>query len=195
MPTRMRPPVSHPSLDEHLVRDETREEMVRGRLTFMPAADAPAGRQQALLSFVIRGHIAPGYVSSTHLLTRAGPTSEFSTSVCVRRDGIDPSTDTRHLEELAFQVVTDAWPIDLDERAEDLSNRGVRRFLAVFVERGEVAEWSATRARWIPLPPDATLDDPTLVLPVPIRALFDDAVAGDAVLTAARLRLRLTRAR
>ena len=47
---------------------------------------------------------------------------------------------------------------DITVRAEDLSNRGVRRLIAIFVKKGEVAEWSAENNGWVSLPLDAHLD-------------------------------------
>ena len=55
----------------------------------------------------------------------------------VRRAGIDPSTDARYLEELAFEVVSEQSRRDITERAEDLARRGVRRLIAIFVKQSE----------------------------------------------------------
>ncbi len=102
----------------------------------------------------------------------------------VRRAGIDPSTDARYLEELAFEVVSEQSLRDITERAEDLARRGVRRLIAIFVKTGAVREWSRERNEWVSLPLEGVLDDPTLVRPVAIRALLDAAAADDEVVDA-----------
>jgi hypothetical protein len=178
------PQQGEPRLDDHLVRGETREEMVRGQRVIASPAKPPHAKQHSELGYVIRAHAAVGYVAHTDLLTRAGPASDFATDTCVLREGIDPATDTRYLEELAFEVVSEQSLRDITERAEDLSNRGVRRLIAIFVKKGEVAEWSAETKSWVLLPLDAPLEDATLARPMPIRALFDAAVADNEVIEA-----------
>lgn len=170
-----------PRLDEHLVQEGTREEMLRGQRLFAAPARAPHADRHCRLDYLLSAAAAPGYVTSSDLLTRAGPGSEFATDTCVRRDGIDPATRTRYLEELAFEVVSTQSMREITERAEDLSNRGVRRLIAVLVKKGEVAEWSPSTRAWIPLSLDSTLADPVLARPVLIRALFDAGVADNEV--------------
>jgi hypothetical protein len=174
-------PEAMPRLDEHLVREGVREEVLRGQRLVAAPARAPHADPHCRLDYLISAAAASGYVTSSDLLTRAGPGSEFATDTSVRREGIDPATETRYLEELAFEVVSTQSMREITDRAEDLSNRGVRRLIAVFVKRGEVAEWSAAAKRWIPLSLDSTLADPTLARPVLIRALFDAGVADNEV--------------
>jgi hypothetical protein len=173
-----------PRVDDHIVRPETREEMVRGRRIVAAPAKQPHARRQAEVGYVIRAHVAPGYEVDTELLTRVGPRSDFATDVCVLRTGIDPATETRYLEELAFEVVSEQSLRDITERAEDLSDRGVRRLIAIFVKKNEVAEWSPESKRWIPMPFDTKLEDPTLARPMMVQALFDAAVADNEVVDA-----------
>jgi hypothetical protein len=173
-----------PSLDEHLVPGETREEMVRGQLVIAAPALPPHADRHCELDYVIRAHVAPGYISSSDMLTRAGPGSEFATDTSVRKQGLDPETGTRYLEELAFEVVSTQSKRDITIRAEDLTARGVRRLLAIFVKQAEVREWSPSKNEWVTLPLDGKLEDPTLTRPVEIRALLDAAAADDAVVDA-----------
>ncbi len=56
-----------------------------------------------------------GYVASPELLTRTETESDFATDVCVRREGVDPQTGGRHLEELAFEVANTQTRKDLEE--------------------------------------------------------------------------------
>jgi hypothetical protein len=170
-----------PRLDEHLVREETREEMVRGERIISAPAREPHADRHCRLDYLISAAAAPGYVTSSDLLTRAGAASEFATDTCVRREGIDPATGTRYLEELAFEVVHTQSLREITVRAEELTNRGVRRLIAVFVKKREVAEWSESTRSWMLLPLDSTLADPVLVRPISIRAVFDAGVADNEV--------------
>jgi len=171
-----------PRVDDRLVRPERREEIVRGRRVHAAPALAPHADHHQILGFVIGGCIAPDYIAATDLLTRFGPRSDFATDTCIRLEGIDPRTGARYLEELAFEVVSEQSRHDITERAEDLSARGVRRIIAIFVEREEVCEWSCERNDWRVLDPCGVIEDATLAEPIPIRALFDQAEADQAVI-------------
>jgi hypothetical protein len=173
-----------PSVEDRLVQPETREEMVRGELVTASPARPPHADRHCELDYVIRAHVADGYIPSSDMLTRAGVGSDFATDTSVRKQGIDPETQTRYLEELAFEVVSEQSLRDITIRAEDLTARGVRRLLAIFVKRGEVSEWSPSERRWVALPSNGKLEDPTLARPIEIRALLDAAAADDAVVDA-----------
>jgi hypothetical protein len=172
-----------PGVDDHIVRPETREEMVRGELIIAQPAKPPHADCHARLDHVTLAHVAPGYIVSHHLLTRFGPKSNFATDVCVRKEGTDPESGDRYLEELAFVIVNEQSR-HITIRAEDIVGRGVRRLIVIFLERGTVTEWSPAEQRFVPLPLDGVLDDPTLAQPIPIRALLDAAAAKRAVTTA-----------
>ena len=175
-----------PAVDDHLVAVETdaREEIVRGELLIAMPANPPHGDQHTLLDGVILHHVAPGYVPSTDLLTRFGPGSNFASDLSIRKAGKD-AEGHRHLEELAFEVVSTQTRRDMTIRAEEMSVRGVRRVFAIFVdadqriEDASVEEWVASERRWQVLDFDDELRDPTLVRPLPVRALLDAALALD----------------
>jgi hypothetical protein len=178
------PGMQHPRLDEHLVEEGTREEMLRGERLYAAPAREPHAERHCELDYVIRAHVKDGYIPASDMLTRAGPGSEFATDTAVRKRGIDPETGTRHLEELAFEVVSTQSMREMIRRAEDLTTRGVRRLLAIFVERNQVSEWSTSEHRFVPLPLDDQLEDVTLARPILVRALLDAALADDAVVDA-----------
>jgi hypothetical protein len=174
-----------PNVEDHLVEPEiTRDEMVRGRRVIAQPARPPHADRHAKLTYIVDAHATKGYVTSADLLTRVGPRSDFATDTCVRREGTDPTTGVRYLEELAFEIVSTQSMRDITERAEDLANRGLRRLIAIFVKNAAVREWSKERNDWVTLPLDGVLEDPVLVRPIPIRALFDAAVADNAVVRA-----------
>ncbi|NJK32321.1 MAG: hypothetical protein HC927_07885 [Deltaproteobacteria bacterium] len=174
-----------PSVEDHLVEPEvTRNEMVRGRLVVA----RPAGPSHAIfrgeLVFLIEGHVVDPYTAAVEMLTRVGPDSDIAADVAILREGVDPSTGTRYLEELVFEVVSDESPSDISERAEEFSKRGVRRVIAIFIENGEACEWDRSRKDWRTLPLDGEFSDPTLVRPFPVRALFDAKLGANAVVEA-----------
>jgi hypothetical protein len=172
-------PQEFPRVDDHLVRPETREEIVRGtRMVALPA-HPPHAERQTKLDVVIDTHVAPGYVAATDLLTRVGPQSDFATDLCVRKVGIDPDTGARYLEELAFEIVSEQSRRSITIRAEDLSKRGVRRLIAIFVKTSTIEEWSRDEQRFEPLDLDGELVDPTLTRPIALRALLDVAKGYD----------------
>ncbi|MCX4245640.1 hypothetical protein OEB96_33775 [Paraliomyxa miuraensis] len=170
-----------PYVDERLVEPETRHEMVRGRLIHAVPANPEHADEHAELDYLARATLTPGYAVASDLLTRAGPGSDFATDTCIRREGIDPRTGSRYLEEVAFEVVDRQSRQHATERAQDLASRGVRRIFAVFVGKKEVCEWSRSEDRFVPLAADAAIEDPTLVYPLPVRALFDPVEADRAV--------------
>jgi len=176
------PAFVEPRVDDQLVRPETREEIVRGRRIHAAPAKVPHADRHQILGVATEGCIAPGFIASTDLLTRAGPGSDFATDTSVRREGIDPLTGARYLEELAFEIVNEQSRRHITERAQDLSTRGVRRIIAVFVKRGEVCEWSPERDEWIVLDPTGVLEDPALAEPLPIRAMLDRSEATRAAI-------------
>jgi hypothetical protein len=181
LPAQGSPAEAPPPLDEHLVRPETREQLVRGRRVLAMPSLPPHGDQHFKLDYVIGAHVKEGYVGSTDLLTRSAVKSDFATDTCVRQSGIDPATQTRYLEELAFEVVNEQSLRDITHQAEDLIARGVRRVVAIFVKKGEVCEWSAKNGTWQTLDPEGTFSDPTLARPLRVKELVDAAESDNAV--------------
>jgi hypothetical protein len=174
-----------PPLDEHLVQPETtRDQLVRGRKVIAMPSLPPHGDRHFKLDYVIGAHVQEGYVGSTDLLTRSAETSDFATDTCIRKAGIDPRTGQRYLEELAFEIVNEQSLRDITEQAEDLTARGVRRLIAIFVKKGEAREWSPQTATWKKLDPESTIADPTLARPIRVKELLDAAEADNAVVHA-----------
>lgn len=171
-----------PSVEEHLVTPElTRDERIRGRRVVAMPALPPHADRQIDLGFVIRAHVKPGFIGSTELLTRVNQGSDFATDVSVRKAGDDPKTGARYLEELSFEVVNEQSARDIREKAEDLSARGVRRVIAVFVKTENVCQWSRSKGVWEELDLDGMIEDPCLSRSLRVRALLDAAEADNAV--------------
>ena len=170
-----------PRVDDHIVEPETRQEMLRGVLMEVQPANPPHAERQVDLAYVIRAHVAPGYIGADDLLTRFSHQSNFATDVCLRKEGIDPDTGARYLEELAFEIVSEQSMRHITMRAEDIVNRGVRRLIALFIKKGRVAEWSREHDSFEDLPLDGMLEDRTLTRPIPIRALLEASIADETV--------------
>src|SRR4051812_13816128 len=85
-----------PPVDEHVVRPETREELVRGERIIAQPALEPHGDRHFELDYVLRAHVRPGYIGSTDLLTRVLHGSDFATDTCIRKQGEDPTTGHRY---------------------------------------------------------------------------------------------------
>jgi hypothetical protein len=175
-----------PPVDEHLVEPEvTRDEIIGGRRVVAFPADAPHADQHGELNYVLSAHVAPGYVAALGLLTRFDQDSDFASDVCVRREGVDPQTGKRHLEELAFEVVSEQREQKVSEKVPRMHRRGVRRIFAVFVKSRQVCEWSSEgQGSWRPLDLAFAIEDPYLAKSLAVAALLDAAAADDAVVQA-----------
>ncbi len=169
-------------LDDHLVEPEvTRDEVVRGeRVVAMPSLPEHGDRHFEL-DYVLGAHIKRTYVGSTDLLTRFSEGSNFASDTCIRKTGTNPKTGERYLEEVAFEVVHKQTMKDIEVRAEDMTARGVRRFFAIFVKKGQVAEWSAKRGELVTLDLDGEIADRAFATPVRVRELLDAAEADNGV--------------
>ena len=124
-----------PGVDDHLVVPEvTRDEIIGGRRVVAHPAHPPHADQHGELHYVLRAHKASGYVASVDLLTRHAVDSDFASDSCLYKQGIDPATGGRFLEEIAFEVVFTQGERDVTEKAEAMHRRGVRRIFAIAVE-------------------------------------------------------------
>ena len=173
---------SFPRVDDHLVEPEvTRDEIIGGRRVIAMPALPPHADRQSTVDRVVGSYVADGYTAAAELLTRVDEDSDFATDICVRRDGIDPETGARYLEELAFEVVSEQDVGNVTEKAERMSRRGVRHIFAIFLKRPRVCEWSAESGSWRMLDRDSQIEDPCLVTPLPVAALLDAGAAAIAV--------------
>jgi hypothetical protein len=175
-----------PGVDDHLVEPEvTRDEIINGRRVVASPADAPHGDKQLDLGTLLRVHIAPGHIASAELLTRHAMESDFASDVCVRRDGFDPATGKRNLEEIAFEVVSTQNERKVTEKAEVMHHRGVRRIFGIWVKgRRRVCEWSPENRSWRLLDRESRIEDSSLATPLSVAALLDAALVRKAVVQA-----------
>lgn len=161
-----------PRLDDHLVapENEERAEIIDGHTVHCMAGNPEHSGAQANLTAVLRVVAAPGYTGHVELLTRSDVDQDFAADACILRDGKDEATNTRYLEELAFEVINEQSLATATRKAERLSHRGVRRVFGLFVKEGKVKEW---RGAWELLTEPIT--DPCLRLPLLPQALLEGA--------------------
>ncbi len=171
-----------PGLDDRLVEPEvTRDEVVGGHRVVAFPAEEPHATQHTELDYVLRAHRVPGYHGATDLLTRHDEKSDFASDTCLYKQGVDPETGGRYLEEIAFEVVAEQNRRLVTEKAVRMYRRGVRRIFTIWVKDQQVCEWSPESHRWRPLDCDSQIEDPCLVRPLAVAALLDAALADDAV--------------
>ncbi len=177
---------SFPAVDDHLVVPEvTRDEIIAGRRVIAFPAEAPHGDKQVDLDSLLRFHMAPGYVVSADLITRFAVDSDFASDTCVRREGVNPATGRRYLEEIAFEVVSTQAERNATEKAREMYRSGVRRIFGVWVKgRRRVCEWSAESERWSLLEEGSQITDRCLGAPLPVKALLDAALVRRAAVEA-----------
>jgi hypothetical protein len=175
-----------PRVDDHLVQPEvTRDEVVGGQPMVAFPAKLPHAKKQMDLDFVLRAHVAPGYGGAADLLTRHDLSSDFATDACIYKDGTDLETGTRHLEEIAFEVVSEQSESVVTKKAVQMARRGVRRIFSIWLKGPQrVCEWSPQSRSWRPLDRASSIEDPCLVAPLAVAALLDAAAASKAVVEA-----------
>ncbi|HKV11160.1 MAG TPA: Uma2 family endonuclease [Thermoanaerobaculia bacterium] len=176
---------SFPRVDDHLVVPElTRDEIIGGRRIEASPAHPPHATRHHKLDYVIGALVAPGYQAATDLLTRHDQDSDFASDVCIFKDGVDPATSTRYLEEIAFEVVSEQNERYVAEKALRMYRRGVRRIFTIWIKGRRVCEWSPESQSWRPLDAGSQIEDPCLVTPLAVAALLDAVAADKAVVEA-----------
>ncbi len=109
---------------------------------------------------------------------------DFASDTAVLKDGTDPDTGTRYLEDIAFEVVFEQSESKINAKVPRMLRRGVRRVFGVFIKQGEVREWVKKKgqaAGWVILAPEAKIQDKCLAVPLSVAAILDAARRDDAV--------------
>ncbi len=182
LPARGERPAEWPAVDEHLDEPETtRWERVGGQRMWASPAKLEHAAPHMQLDYLVAAHARPGYIGASDLKTRVSDDEEFASDTCLLKDGTDPSTGRRHLEELAFEVVNKRSQEKVNARARAFAARGVRRQIAIYVRTGTVSEWDKAKEVWRPLDPQHRIHDKCLARPLEVAALLDAARADDEV--------------
>jgi hypothetical protein len=184
------PKIELPRIDDYAVEPESGMEMFHGEVREALPAGPLHSRQHVRVAVVVQAYTAPGYGSDLDLLTRQSGDDNFASDTCIRKDGYDPATGARYLEELVFEIKSTQNEKNLRERAQIMARRGVRRVFAISVrgdaaaarlEAGPVREWDAVHEMWRVLGKDEVIEDPCLYRPLSVRALLDAVEADRAV--------------
>jgi hypothetical protein len=178
-------------VDERIVHPGSRAEIIEGRLYLCPPADEQHGSTHFDLAYVLRAHVAPGYLGALSMLTRTSEISDFAPKASIYPSERDPVTGGRKLEEIAFEIASEPSLGLPTLKARELARRGVRRVFCLLVDTRRVAEWSMAADAFVPVPEDAVIEDRTLVRPLPVAALFDADARATAVAEALKTRRRL----
>lgn len=131
-----------PKLDDSLLPEDSSYEIIDGqRIKCM--GDPEHARPHAQLAYVLTGLAGDGYDALVELTTRADTTppppdldnnaeklpitvQDLRPDASILREGIDPATGDRYIEDLSFAVVNKQSIADLRLKATRLRARGVR---------------------------------------------------------------------
>ena len=187
-----------PRLDDSLLPEDSSYEILDGqRIQCM--GDPEHARPHAQLASVLWHFAGPGYGALVELTTRADTVApppdldknaerlpatvqDLRPDASILREGTDPATGDRYIEDLSFEVVNKQSMADLRLKAKRLRARGVRRVFAILVNKGQVVEWSAATGEFVPVVGE--IRDPSLQMPLSVLALLQASEADDAVVRA-----------
>ena len=174
-----------PAIDEHVVAEGSRVELLDGQWVVTPPAQEPHGRKHSELDYLLRAHVTGDFLVAVDMLLRVAHDQDFAPDVSVYpRQREDDGR--RKLDELSFEIVGEQPLSVATRKALALSARGVRRLFAVDVEEGAVYEWDAALCVWSYLERSTLLTDRCFVRPLPVSAILNAAEADDAVFDALR---------
>ena len=175
-------PSKWPQVDDYRTDiDFESQEMIDGVVYDVMGSDYPHARRNGHLDYLLQGIAAPGYGTASDLKTRVDEEDDFASDSALVKEGTDPTTGRRYLEEFAFEVVHKQKESVVTKKAPRMIRRGVRRIFAVFVHTGQVKEWSPGERTWVTLHPSSVIEDDALIEPLEVAAVLDAAKADDAV--------------
>jgi hypothetical protein len=146
-----------PRVSDYVVETETDFELFQGQIREVPHAGPLHGRQLGQVNAVLGAYVARGHGVALFLLTRQDADNNFASDISIRKNGTDPDTDDRYLEELAFEIKSTLVPEELEQRARIMARCGVRRIFAIPVTghpagidrvAGPLAEWIPAEDHW-----------------------------------------------
>ncbi|MEM9452891.1 MAG: Uma2 family endonuclease [Myxococcota bacterium] len=170
-----------PAVDDRLIAADTGYELIDGVLVEVTPCYEPHGNRHSKLLVLLEAYVVEEYTAACDMLTRASEKSDFAPDACIYPIARDPETGGRQLEALAFEVMNTETPNHAGAKARELIARGVRRVFAIDVNKEHGLEWSADSDEWEPMDPESAIDDPTLVMPLPVRDLVHNVSTDDAV--------------
>ncbi|MBI4819154.1 MAG: Uma2 family endonuclease [Deltaproteobacteria bacterium] len=168
-------------VSERLVMPGTRFEIIEGEVRYVNAAGPVHATYHSKLAALLEACVAEGYDVAADMLTRTSAFSDLAPDASVFREGIDPVTQDRALEELAFEILSSQEDSDAARKARSLTMRGVRRVFGIDVVEKRFLEWSRADDMWFGYAGSEALVDKALAAPLPIKDVLDAARADDAM--------------
>lgn len=175
-----------PAVDEHIVPEGERWELVSGARIVSPPSYEPHATRHTDLAYVLRAHVAEGFSVAIDMLTRSDLGEDFAPDLSIYPTARDPDTGGRQIEALAFEVVSQQSMAEITRRAITLARRGVRRIFAIKLRKGSqtLLEFQPQSATWTTRPSNTHIHDDVLTLPLPVRDLLNAACADASVVRA-----------
>jgi Uma2 family endonuclease len=173
-----------PPVDESILADGARFEIIDGKVFDVPPAQEPHAERNSKLAALLEAHLAADFNAAIDMLTRTGHLTNFAPDASVYPAARDPQTGGRQLERLAFEVVSTETMGHAAVKAALLTERGVARVFALDVEGQRVLEWSSKKGAWRHLKAGTNIDDVSLAVPLPVDALCVAVKADDAMASA-----------
>ncbi len=173
-----------PAVDARLVREDCGYEIFEGKLVPVPPRPEPQATRRARLALLLEVHVTDELDVAMGMLTRTSAITDIAPDASVYPRARDPRTGGRQLEHLAFEIVGAGSIEYAGHKAASLTGRGVRRVLAIDVERECVLEWSRELGAWSLLDAAASIEDPALVVPLPVGAMLREEQVDRALLQA-----------
>ncbi|MFO0618161.1 MAG: Uma2 family endonuclease [Polyangiaceae bacterium] len=174
------PELGLPAVDDHMIADGARFEVIDGRVIPVPPANEPHGTRHSELCALLEAHVADGYDVACDMLTRTAELTEVAPDASVFPVA-RTKTGGRLLEEIAIEILATERLSHAADKARTLSARGVRLVLAIDVEKKRALTWSVATDAWEMLPVAGVIEDRALAVPLPIPALTGAARADDAI--------------
>lgn len=180
-PSRIDP--AQPAVDDHIVPEGARWELLNGERILSPPSKEPHATRHTDLAYVLRAHVASGWRVAVDMLTRADHGDDFAPDLSIYPEARDPQTGGRQLEALAFEIVSQQSVTVPTKKAAVLAQRGVRRIFAIKLRKKgtTVMEFEPNSGTWLTLTPAASIADPCLAIPITVHDLLDAALADAAV--------------
>lgn len=170
------------AVDDHFIQEGKRMESVRGALVLTPPAEEPHARRHAELGYVLRSHVADGYLVALDMLTRTSERSNFAPDASIYPARRESDTGGRQLEVMAFEIVSRQRRSVATEKAAELSERGVAHIFCIDLNTEELLEWGDEG--WHSREPASDIEAACLCLPLPVEVLLNATASDDAVAAA-----------
>ncbi len=174
-----------PAIDKRLALSEADYEIIDGRVRFVTHREERGATHLSILASLIHAHTGQRFMGALDLLIRTSKFDDFVQDVCVLPKDLD-ATGRYQAPTLTFELVCDeSRRAYATTKAAKLAARIAGRVFMVDLVQWLVLEWSRDLAGWKELDLDSEIIDPSLVMPLSVRALLETKDVSDALLRGA----------